>query len=108
MLIPFVENAVKHSADEDVLLIRRICLSFTRSRNDFTFSCSNTFSTNHPQSTDAGGLGLANISRRIHLQYGDSCRLRTHVTGSVYHVALTIPIAASFDNRLFRDRYAVL
>lgn len=108
MLIPFVENAVKHSADEDVLLIRRICLSFTRSGSNFIFACSNTYSANHPQSTDTGGLGLANISRRIHLQYGDSCRLHTHVTDSVYHVSLTIPIAASFDNRLFHDRYATL
>ncbi|MDE5885985.1 MAG: histidine kinase [Muribaculaceae bacterium] len=87
LLIPFVENAVKHSrgVDRD----RRIMIKMRMEENKLRFVCLNTC----PDTGEAkgGGLGIANTRRRLFFLYGEDYRLTAWRRGGEYRVELIIP-----------------
>lgn len=87
LFIPFVENAVKHnldSANESYVDIH-----FAFADNTLEFTCENSKPL-HAVKKDAGGLGLANIRRRLDLLFGSDYRLDTEDTETRYRVVLRV------------------
>lgn len=70
LLIPLIENAFKHGVKDEIGKCK-IDLKITTIDNVFNFSLTNTIPKNY-NSTEKGGLGLMNVSRRLDLIYGDN------------------------------------
>jgi len=89
LFIPFVENAVKHSADA-------VSLSYIRLRfavaDDGTlhFTCCNSKPLNPQKRSECGGLGLANVRRRLALLYHNGYALNISEDPTTYTVKLSI------------------
>lgn len=89
LLIPFVENAFKHSAAgmEDPFIDIR--LSVTKGVLDL--SVKNNYRSGEALSADrSSGIGLANVKRRLNLLYGNKHVLLISETNGIYKVSLQI------------------
>lgn len=64
LFIPFVENAVKHNVDSEQANVH---VSFSVNNNHLIFICTNP--TDKNKTHKVGGLGLANVRRRLELLY---------------------------------------
>lgn len=87
LFIPFVENAVKHNFDSRGGSF--VHLSFTVRDGRLVFTCENSI----PQEEiprKVGGLGLANIRRRLDLLYKDNYTLEQTKTDTIYSVILEL------------------
>ncbi|WP_042721362.1 sensor histidine kinase [Flavobacterium sp. B17] len=93
LFMPFVENAVKHSADimENE---SNINIMFSITEKEIYFSCINSVSADQEMIQNLyGGLGLKNITRRLQLLYdNDDYTLEILPTPNQYTVNLKIPI----------------
>ncbi|MFC6101349.1 sensor histidine kinase [Olivibacter domesticus] len=89
LFLTFVENAVKHSADAEAP--SSISLGFKNAEKSLIFTCVNTKPI-EPSFAHVGGLGLANIIRRLDLLYGKSYKLDVQNEEDLYKVSLSIPI----------------
>ena len=88
LFIPFIENAFKHGVSYNNATYIDIKLYEMNDR--ILFSCENTV----PQSKQLpakGGVGLANVRRRLDLLYGDDYSLRIADKDNVHSVNLIIP-----------------
>lgn len=85
LFIPFVENAVKHNPDNNNLSY--VHLYFEIKNNLLTFRCENS-KPSKPVQQKVGGLGLANIRRRLDLLYRDNYSLELEETATTYKVNL--------------------
>lgn len=90
VLITLVENAIKHSQDAANASYVRIVIEFEAVT--LRFSCSNTVPTVSPRQPQPGGLGLANLTRRLELLYQQSFSLTNSSLQSLYVVELTLPL----------------
>lgn len=95
----FIENAVKHSTDNDGKETY-IEISIKLSDTGIHFTCVNSFS---PDSTDInreyGGLGLNNIKRRLDLLYQDNYVLDIIPEDDRYTINLIIPYDDLYNSR---------
>jgi sensor histidine kinase YesM len=87
----FVENAIKHSVDlsgNEAF----VGISITVNEGYVVFSCTNS---QNPEDNfshhENGGLGLANIKRRLELLYGSTYSLEISNERTSYNVTLSIP-----------------
>jgi sensor histidine kinase YesM len=91
LFIPFVENAVKHSAggaDGSYVYV-----SFRETGGDtLWFSCINSIPVIPNHSKTVGGIGLANVKRRLELLYGDMYSLEINEKETIYQVNLYIKL----------------
>ena len=91
LLITFVENAFKHGVsykDSSFITIKLTCTD-----ERLYFSCQNS---KHPESTnEQGGVGLANVKKRLELLFGDNHHLDIHDEDNTYTVNLEIPFLQS-------------
>lgn len=90
IFITFVENAVKHGLNP------LLGVGFLRLRIDLTdkrlcFSLTNSKKTNYVPSK-VGGIGLANVRKRLGILFGDGFLLVSEDLGDQYSVRLEIPI----------------
>lgn len=90
LFIPFVENAVKHSADATKKSY--VQLQFDLQQEQLIFDCVNSKPAVMPPAGEYGRLGLANVKRRLDLQYPEKHRLVIVENEHEYHITLTIPI----------------
>ena len=91
LLITFVENAFKHGVSYKDYSFITIKLTCTDER--LYFSCQNS---KHPESTnEQGGVGLANVKKRLELLFGDNHHLDIHDEDNTYTVNLEIPFLQS-------------
>ncbi len=91
----FVENAIKHSLDSDKASDIAVKLKMTEN-NNLLFECINTKPVlNEKEEKKYGGIGLANIKRRLELLYGEEFSLSIIDLESVYRVKLKLPLNAS-------------
>ena len=91
LLITFVENAFKHGVSYKDYSFITIKLTCTDER--LYFSCQNS---KHPESTnEQGGVGLANVKKRLELLFGDNHHLDIHDEDNTYMVNLEIPFIQS-------------
>jgi LytS/YehU family sensor histidine kinase len=88
MLISFVENAFKHgvSYQRDSFIEVKAELKAER----LCFSCRN--SKADKPNEEKGGVGLANVRKRLRLLYDNNYTLRIQDNPDIYTVELTIPL----------------
>lgn len=90
LFIPFVENAVKHSFDSEHPSSVRI--SFKVDDNRLVFHCENSKPSVAVSKSKVGGIGLANIQRRLGLLYPDRYQLELKEDENRYSVILSITL----------------
>lgn len=88
LMVPFVENAFKHGVSYQNQSFVNVNIS-TDDDNMLHFACSN--SKNGGQQ-ERGGVGLANVRKRLDLIYGQRYRLTTTDGPAVYSMQLDIPL----------------
>lgn len=86
LFLPFIENAFKYvSRDEqDKSTIR---ISIACDNHLITFECVNSF---EDVATEAKGIGLENVKRRLDLLYKDTYELFTWKRNNIWHVKLKL------------------
>ncbi len=89
LLLTFVENAVKHSADPTGSTY--IVIGFKTVGSYLHFTCQNSKPT-WKKPAQEHGIGLVNVTRRLQLQYNGDYSLTIEDTDSQYCVSLTLPI----------------
>lgn len=89
LLIPIVENAVKHSAGVEGQ--RHIDIRIKSCEATFLFICSNNFTEMQDSGISAGGIGLANLQRRLRLLYGRADKLSVDSSYGIFTVTLRLP-----------------
>jgi hypothetical protein len=87
--INFIDNAIKHSADNRNFSF--ITLDFKLTANTLVFCCKNSMPPVAIVSKP-GGIGLHNIKRRLELMYGDAFTLDIASQDNTYTVTLTLPV----------------
>ncbi|MPT33169.1 MAG: GHKL domain-containing protein [Chryseobacterium sp.] len=88
----FVENAVKHSVEIGGGM-SYVNINIEIKNQHLYFVCVNSRNPNYSIANgNYGGLGLANIKRRLELLYQDKFDLKIHSTNEEYIVNLIIPI----------------
>jgi two-component system LytT family sensor kinase len=87
IFIVFVENAFKFINRDDTTN-NFVRISLVERDNGITFHCINTYETNKAE----GGIGLANVQRRLELLYKNRYVLEIKSDNSVYDVNLTINV----------------
>jgi sensor histidine kinase YesM len=88
LFIPFVENAVKHSAGGTG--DSYVHVTFRMVENSLWFSCVNSIPDISNNSKTNGGIGLSNVKRRLELLYGENFSLKIKEEKNIYHVNLQL------------------
>ena len=89
ILIPFVENAFKHSRVEDAEN-GWVTLSLNNKVKEIILQVENSIPQQKHNKDDVGGIGLDNVKRRLDLTYGKSQDLIINDTPKSYSVILRI------------------
>ncbi|MDE6717008.1 MAG: histidine kinase [Muribaculaceae bacterium] len=90
LLIPLVENAVKHSKG---VPHREIEVELRRQGEwKLLFRCSNNYPPAGSEREGPGGLGLLNLRRRLTLLYGGARNIRESRDAGRYSVTLILPL----------------
>jgi len=93
LLIPFVENAFKHGVG--MIEHPQIDVRLLTQANLLTFSVSNRYNPASVETKDkTSGIGLANVTRRLNLLYGDNHELKILKENNWFEVSLTIKLRA--------------
>ncbi len=90
VLITLVENALKHSQDANHASY--ITIGIELEAGTMRFMCTNTVPAVPARPAQPGGLGLANLSRRLELLYPGSFSLTHSALPTQYVVDLTLPL----------------
>jgi LytS/YehU family sensor histidine kinase len=88
MLIPFVENAFKHSVDSTIE--NGIILKITIDNGFLNFYCENRFDQSETDKDKVHGIGLETVKKRLDLIYKTNYQLSIDIDNSVYKVNLEI------------------
>ena len=88
ILVTFIENAFKHgvSYQRESFIEVRVAVE----EETMHFTCRNS-KADHPNE-EKGGVGLANVRKRLDLLYGANYRLSRKDRPEAYHVELSIPL----------------
>ena len=91
MFITFVENAFKHGVSYRQASFIEVAIDLQQAERDtLVFTCRNS---RIPKEDDKhGGVGLANVKKRLQLIYGDSYSLDISDETDTYTVRLTLPL----------------
>ncbi len=87
LLIPFVENAFKHSSNSKGY---KVDIRLTIENGVLDFSTKNTINPNKRFQEGTGGIGLKNVQRRLDLTYPNRHQLDLKDDGEVYEANLKI------------------
>lgn len=90
LFIPFVENAVKHNNDNRKLSY--VHLYFKVEEENLNFICINSKPAEQKERQVDGGIGLANIRRRLELLYDTGHSLQIDETDITYTINLRLNI----------------
>ena len=88
LFISFVENAIKHSLDPDHLSFVKV--NFRLTEKLLAFTCINSKPAVELNQNTRGGIGLANIKRRLELLFGTHHELTINETSNSYSVKLIL------------------
>ena len=98
LFITFIENAIKHSVDLENP--SEVKILFQLYDTKLIFISSNTKPSEPIENCQKGGLGLANVKRRLELLYDKGFNLKIEDSEKNYTATLTLPIwkpATSFS-----------
>jgi len=87
LLIPFIENAFKHSASASKK--SNVSIQLSISKDTLTFICKNDFNNQKPSSLHSG-VGLKNAQKRLQLIYPNKHTLNIASENTPFTVQLTI------------------
>ncbi|GGH14836.1 hypothetical protein GCM10011418_16070 [Sphingobacterium alkalisoli] len=90
LLIPFVENAFKHSLDSNMK--DGITISIEAQNRSLSFSCQNYFDGSSISTDGSHGIGLATVKKRLNLIYPHRHSLRISDSDGLYTVNLEITL----------------
>ncbi len=90
LLIPFVENAIKHNVDQE--RSSYVHLYFDVHHGELNFKCVNSKPQVKLNKSEVGGLGLANVKRRLELIYPGKHTLNIEDNHNTYTVILTLSV----------------
>ena len=90
LFITFIENAIKHSVDLDNP--SEVKILFQLYDTKLIFISSNTKPSEPIENCQKGGLGLANVKRRLELLYDKGFNLKIEDSEKNYTATLTLPI----------------
>ena len=96
ILITFIENAFKHgvSYQHNSFIEAKVLVEHDK----LHFSCRNSVAETTKRTSDQtttsqqGGVGLANVRKRLNLLYGNRFSLTIHNDANVYSVELSLPL----------------
>lgn len=93
LLIPFVENAVKHGIDSlsENAFIR---IAIRVENGTLNFNCQNNYKDKSAKAKPIGGIGLLNVQKRLDLIYPDKHKLEITNENHIFTVSLTIDLNA--------------
>ena len=94
LLIPFVENAFKHSYDNNTTE-RWIKIDLTTHEKELSFDVSNSLSTSNTQEEvpdEYMGIGVENVRKRLELLYTKEHQLIIEKNNQNFHIRLTIQL----------------
>jgi two-component system LytT family sensor kinase len=92
LLIPFVENAFKHiSHNNDAINFVRV--DMTRNNGSLSFEVENSREPQPPFPTASGGIGLANVKRRLELLYPAKHDLRIEQRPNTFSIKLNLELS---------------
>ena len=97
LFISMVENVFKHGNTGRSDDMFHICL--TTDNNTLRFVTKNRFDPLREKS-DASGIGIPNIRRRLRLIYGDNASLNCNATDEIYTVEMTIDLDTLPENEV--------
>ena len=89
VLIPFVENAFKHSSIEKIKDVY-ITINLTTTDNELTFKIENSILNKHAVKDEVGGIGLENVKRRLSILYPNKHELNIQEFDDRFKVSLKI------------------
>jgi len=92
LLIPFVENAIKHGTSTIEPMIIDISLALALSNNELQFSVKNDKLNVNPQNYDSTGVGNENTRKRLEMIYKKNHTLHITETDKTYEVKLNIAL----------------
>lgn len=90
LFIPFVENASKYSLDTKKESFVRLC--FTVKANELHFTCINSIPQRLNSEREVGGIGLANIKRRLELLYKEDYILKINKEDRFFQIDLSLKL----------------
>ena len=89
LLIPFVENALKHGNIEQ----RNgsfINISIGSAPNEIVYTVENSFDSKKKQTDVTGGIGLKNVKKRLDILYADRHTLEVNKADNSYNIKLIL------------------
>lgn len=89
LLVPFLENAYKHGLKKGVAPL--IDIKIHAGDSDLTFQINNQVSEKMVRKDPMGGIGLANVKRRLDLIFRHYYNLQIRDSNNLYEVVLTVP-----------------
>lgn len=89
LLLPLVENAVKHG-DLDTNPDGYLAISLHNDECRLLFRVENTFDPENRQKDTAGGVGLSNVRSRLELNYPGRHRFETESRGNIFVATLEL------------------
>lgn len=92
LLVPFVENSFKHLSNYTNGRKNEVKINISRSNGEMKFSIGNTTEGKQVHQLKDGGIGLANVKRRLELLYPGSHRLEIKEENGWFDVELKITI----------------
>ncbi len=90
LLLPLVENAFKHLSHYPAEKTNEILIDLVQENGKLQFTVENTREQGSVRKE--GGIGLANIRRRLQLLYPNSHALHIRETGDRYFIQMEIPV----------------
>jgi sensor histidine kinase YesM len=91
LLLPFVENAFKHGASQE-LEQAWISVSVSVRANELSMKVINPLPVHAEPARKEAGIGLANVKRRLSMLYPDSHSLKISRDDELFVVALKLPL----------------
>lgn len=89
LFVPFIENAFKYAQSAEMFPVISIAIVCTNKTMRFT--CSNYYNIDkHHHSEDSGGIGLANVKRRLQLLYPQKHCLHIQDKNNIFEVELEL------------------
>jgi len=88
ILIPFIENAIKHSVDSEIN--QGIIIHFSFIQNKLIFTCANKFDVLTIDKDKTHGIGLDTVKKRLSILYANKHNLIITTENSIFKVELEI------------------
>lgn len=95
LLIPFIENAFKHSYDQNSKRQRWVKISLQNQDNKLVFEVSNNRSLSNTQEEipdEYMGIGIENVQKRLDLLYKNKYQLQIEKDDNSFQIKLTIQL----------------